>query len=214
MATAAKGQSAAASDASQRAPRRRERQIYDAAAQLIYRKGYAATSNQEVADAVGMQKGSLYYYIDTKEDLLFGVIRQAYDSLGDHLELSRKHEGDELERLRYFIVGYAKAAMDNLVPVAVVERDLRSLSEPRRSEVIRWRDGYEAFLRELIQAGQDAGLVRRSLDTQLSSILIFTQIHGLHVWYSPTGRLSADEVAEAVADLVISGIRTLSPAER
>lgn len=187
--------------------RPKERQIYEAAARIFYEKGYSATTNQNVADAVGMLKGSLYYYIDTKEDLLYGVIKMAYDSLSDHLAKSRSLVADDLERLRYFIVGHTTLVVHNLIPVAVLERDLRSLSEARRREVVEWRDSYEAFLRGLLRAGQASGLIRSSIDTQMTSILIFSQMHAIHSWYSPTGRRKADEVAEVIADHVINGVR-------
>ena len=63
-------------DAPSRSPR--EQQILDAAAVVFYEKGYAAASIQDVADAVGILKGSLYYYIDSKEDLLFEILRDAH----------------------------------------------------------------------------------------------------------------------------------------
>lgn len=188
--------------------RPKERMIYEAAARIFYEKGYTATINQDVADEVGMLKGSLYYYIDSKEDLLYGVMRMAYDSLGDHLAQTRDLESDELERLRFFVTGYTQIVARNIIPIAVLERDLRSLSPRRRREVVRWRDEYEAFLRDLLRAGQEAGLIRTTIDVAMQSILIFTQIHGLHTWYKPTGDRSAAEIGDLIADFVIHGVAT------
>ena len=56
----------------------RLREIYDAAARVFSEKGYDGASIQDVADAVGILKGSLYYYIDTKQDLLFGIIDEVH----------------------------------------------------------------------------------------------------------------------------------------
>lgn len=188
--------------------RPKEREIYEAAARIFYEKGYAATSNQEIADEVGILKGSLYYYIDTKEDLLFGVIKMAYSSLSDHLVRCQNLEVEPIERLRHFVVGHTKLVIDNLVSVGVLERDLRALSDPRRREVIEWRDGYERFLREMLIAGKEAGQIRASVDVTVESILIFTQMHGLHTWYSPDGKKSPEEIARLIADFVIEGVGT------
>lgn len=186
--------------------RPKEREIYEVAARIFYEKGFSATRNEDVADEVGMLKGSLYYYIDSKEDLLFGVMRMAYDSLGDHLVATTDFEGDELERIRFFVVGYVQLVIDNLVPIAVLERDFRSLSPERQREVVHWRDEYESFLRDLLRAGQDAGLIRRDIDVEMQSILAFTQMHGLHTWYKPSGSRSAPGIAELIADFVLHGI--------
>jgi AcrR family transcriptional regulator len=188
--------------------RPREREIYEAAARIFYEKGYASTTNQDVAEAVGMLKGSLYYYIETKEDLLYGVMKMAYATLVDHLDQTRGFTGNELERLRFFIVGYAQLVLENLIPVAVLERNLRSVSEPRRLEVVTWRDEYEAFARDLLRAGQEAGLIRHTIDVRMQSIMIFTEIHGLHTWYKPTGDRTPTEIAELIADFVLHGVAT------
>jgi AcrR family transcriptional regulator len=188
--------------------RPREREIYDAAARIFYEKGYSATRNEDVADEVGMLKGSLYYYIESKEDLLYGVMRMAYDSIGDHLTETANFEGDDLDRLRFFIVGYTQLVITNMMPIAVLEREMRSLSPPRRRQVVKWRDDYEAFLRGLLRAGQAAGLVRSTIDVELQSILIFTLVHGLYNWYKPSGARSATEIAELIADFALHGVAT------
>ena len=66
-------------------PKKREREIVDAAAEIFHRNGYADTSVQDVADAVGILKGSLYYYIDSKEDLLYRVLLEVHEDAGDIL---------------------------------------------------------------------------------------------------------------------------------
>jgi AcrR family transcriptional regulator len=186
--------------------RPKEREIYDAAARIFYEKGFAATRNEDVADEVGMLKGSLYYYIESKEDLLYGVMRMAYESIGDHLTETANFEGDDLERLRFFIVGYTQLVVTNIIPLAVLERDLRSLSPRRRRQVVKWRDEYEAFLRGLLRAGQAAGQVRSTIDVEMQSIMIFTLLHGLYNWYKPSGARSATEIAELMADFALHGV--------
>lgn len=62
----------------QRAPRKRDREVVDAAARVFYRKGYADATVQDVADELGILKGSLYHYIDTKEDLLYRLFEEVH----------------------------------------------------------------------------------------------------------------------------------------
>src|SRR5690242_21930048 len=70
-----------------RAPRRRQQEIVEAAARVFHEKGYESTSIQDIADAVGILKGSLYYYITSKEDLLFEIIRGVHEEALKNLEL-------------------------------------------------------------------------------------------------------------------------------
>jgi len=127
----------------------------------------------------------------------------AYASIGDHLVETREVEGDELVRLRFFVAGYTQTVVRNIIPIAVLERDMRSLSPRRRREVVKWRDEYEAFLRDLLRSGQEAGLIRTTIDVEMQSILIFTQMHGLHNWYKPTA-----EIGDLIADFVMHGVAT------
>lgn len=186
----------------------KEQEIYEVAARIFFEKGYAATRNQDVAEEVGMLKGSLYYYIDSKEDLLYGVMKMAYESLGDHLAETAAFEGDQLGQLRFFIVGYTELVGKNRIRLAVLEREMRSLSDARRREVIGWRDEYEVFLRDLLRAGQEAGLVRRTTEVEMLSILVFTQMHGLHTWYDPKGAQSVQAIAHLIAEFILHGIAT------
>jgi AcrR family transcriptional regulator len=60
-------------------------QIVDVAAELFREKGFVATSLEDIAREVGMYKGSLYHYIDSKEDLLFAVVREPAQQILDEL---------------------------------------------------------------------------------------------------------------------------------
>src|SRR3954471_18714428 len=90
-----------------RAPRRRQQEILEAAARVFHEKGYESTSIQDIADAVGILKGSLYYYIDSKEDLLYEILEGIH---AEALESVRKAtaEGDPLQRIRAFVAAHIR----------------------------------------------------------------------------------------------------------
>src|SRR3954451_11837461 len=85
----------------------RERQIIDAATRIFQERGYDATTIQAIADDVGILKGSLYYYIETKEDLLFRISEEVHMGLAANLDTAEA-EGDPLERLRTFIASHVR----------------------------------------------------------------------------------------------------------
>src|SRR5262245_58472791 len=81
------------------------------AAEVFARKGYEGASLQDLADAIGMQKGSLYHWIETKEDLLVAVIARAHKATEDSNVRWNAVE-DPIEALRVFVADHAQVAID------------------------------------------------------------------------------------------------------
>jgi len=188
-----------------KAPRRRHEEILEAAARVFHEKGYESTSIQDIADAVGILKGSLYYYIDSKEDLLYEILEGIH---GEALEEVREAAaaGEPLERIRAFVAAHIRHNAKNLVKMAVFFQDFRSLSEERRRTIVAERDTYEQFLRDLIRDGQAAGQVCPDVDAKRESIAILGLMNWLYHWYQPGGEYSIDELADAYADFVVAGL--------
>lgn len=184
----------------------RLREIYDAAARIFHEKGYDATSIQDVADAVGLLKGSLYYYIDTKQDLLFGVIDEVHRESLRSLERWQSLDGDALVKLRAFIEGHILVNTRHLVKMSVFFHDFRSLDGERREQIIHERDRYDTYLRSLIRQGQEEGMVDPELDPKLAAMGILGMMNWVYHWWRPDGPNSAEQVAGEFADLVLVGM--------
>jgi TetR/AcrR family transcriptional regulator, cholesterol catabolism regulator len=185
----------------------RELEIYTTAAEIFHRKGYAATSLQDIADAVGLLKGSLYYYIDGKEDLLYGITRHIHQQANGNLERSRALSGNALDRLDAFIRGHIISFAENLTWVRVFYTEHHSLSGERYEEIIEQRHHYEGFARGLIEEGQRHGLICPGLDPWLVSTGILTMINSVYMWYRPEHRLSMDDVADGYTRFILQGLR-------
>lgn len=188
-------------------------EIREAAARIFHEKGYDATSIQDIADAVGILKGSLYYYIDTKEDLLFDVIKGAHERGLQQLDAWQRSSPSPARRLRAAIEGHVESNLGDLAAVGVFFHDFRSLSPGRRAEIVQDRDVYDHNLRDLIVEGQAAGEFDPALDPRLAVMAILGMMNWVYQWYRPDGPLSPDEVARAFADLALGGlsVRTAGP---
>ncbi len=188
--------------------RRRQQEILDAAAEIFRDKGYEATSTQDIAEAVGLLKGSLYYYIDSKEDLLFAIIDEAYKGALETVQVSTAAGGNALEKIRALIDAHVAYFTSNQVKMAVLFRDFRSLSEERQRIIAGEGDFYLEEVRSLIRQGQREGVVADDIDPRLTSIAITGMVNSLSQWYDPAGPSSSEEISDAFARLVVGGLAT------
>lgn len=177
-----------------------------AAAETFYRKGYDATTTQDIAEEVGMLKGSLYYYITAKEDLLYEIIDEVHEVLAKNLDVIEVMEGDALTRTWALVHHNVVVNAQNLINSAVFFRDFSALTGRRRKHILALRDKGDMMMRRLISDGQDAGLVRLEIDAKLAATAINTMCNALYHWYKPDGELTPEEVAVAYADLAVGGL--------
>jgi len=189
---------------------RRRDEIVAAAARIFHQKGYEATSIQEVAEAVGMLKGSLYYYIDAKEDLLFAVIEKAHQLGNDGMASSVEEGGDALAQLRNTITAHVRNNLENLTEIGVFFQDFRSLGQERRAAIVEERDSYERFVRGIIERGQADGTIDASIDPKLTTMALLGMMNWVYQWYRPDGPKEPQEIAEIFADVALKGIAASS----
>ncbi len=190
-----------------RDPADRRREIIDAAAALFQEKGYAASSIQDVANAVNILKGSLYYYIKSKDDLLFAVVNEVHEGGLKNLEEGKRVDGSALERIRSFVERHMVFNAHNLTKMTVFFHDFRSLSPDRRALIVEERDLYDQHLRGLIAAGQQEGSVRADVDPAMAGFAILGSMNWMYQWYSPKGTKTIEQIAAEFAELAVDSVR-------
>jgi AcrR family transcriptional regulator len=193
-------------ESQKRVPRRRRGEVLDAAVRVIHAKGYDATSIQDVADEVGILKGSIYYYITSKEDVLFEILKEIHEEALKAVEDAIAVDGDPLQKIRAFVTTLARFNADNPERMGIFLHDFRSLSESRRKEIVRERDRYDRMLRKLISEGKAEGLVCPDVDPKLATLAVMGMINTIYQWYRPTGRLQSKYIGSVYADLVIRAL--------
>lgn len=185
---------------------RRRREILDTAAEIFFRKGYDATSIQDIATEVGILKGSLYYYIDSKDDLLFEIIDEAFRASLEALQRVQEVDGDPLDRIHAMVRTHVHVFASTRVKSAVFFREFRSLSPERQSIIRAEGEVYTEFLRAQIRAGQNQGLVDPALDPKLTSIGVIGMLNAMSFWYKADGDEAPDAIGDEFARLVIGGL--------
>jgi AcrR family transcriptional regulator len=190
-----------------RTPKRRDQEVLDAAVKVFHRKGYADASIQDIADELGILKGSLYHYIDTKEDLLFRLMEKVhaeYHALTS--EVQAMEDLEPLERLAEYVRVNAEFVSRHLPEMAVYYADFDQLSPERRRAIARSRRADEKFATGLIEELQARGQASADLDAATLSRFMFGTVAWIHRWYRPNGRLRPPELAEMCVRYVLGGV--------
>jgi AcrR family transcriptional regulator len=199
--TPTKGQ---ATDNRQR--RNRSQDVLEAAVRVFHKKGYASSSIQDIADEVGVLKGSLYHYIDSKEDLLARLFE---DSAGHFLAMLDQASGLDappVERLRRFAYACSYWYLRNIERVTIYANEWKHLTGKRLKTVVGIREDYERRLANLIGEVKEAGEARPDLDVNFATYYIFGALNGLPDWYRRRGPDPAERIAESYAGLIVATV--------
>lgn len=189
--------------AHRRAPR--EQEIRQAALRLFREKGYHATSIQDLARAVGLQKASLYYYFSTKEELLAGIAAEAITRYTGSLEQIATGPGSAREKLQAAIRNHLVTLAAHRDLVTIYLRDSYALTpeqqEPVRREGRRYVELFERIIREGIETGDFA-----SEDPKMAALAVVGACNWFYTWFDEGGRLSPEAIAERFAATFLDGL--------
>ncbi|MBI3949775.1 MAG: TetR/AcrR family transcriptional regulator [Acidobacteria bacterium] len=180
-------------------------EILSVAAQLFYEQGYHATTIQDVADRVGMLKGSLYYYIRSKEDLLYTTLEQVIEK-GDAYLASKLAQGkDPVEKLRLVTEAEIEYIIHNQVTVGLFLHEFHVLSARRRRKIISKMLEFEDRIVEVVKEGQAAGKFV-DVDSRLAVYAILGMCNWIYRWYRDSRGINLDEVKSVFTRLILNGI--------
>jgi len=166
------------------------RAIREAAVRLIERHGFAAMSLRMLADAVGIQAGSLYNHIESKEALLFELLGGVMAELLEALDRRLEGLADPVEQLAAFVALHLDFHTRRKAEVFIGNMELRSLSPLRRRRVTALRDRYEGRLRTIVEEGVATGRFRTP-DAALAASALIAMLTGPASWWRSGGRLDA-----------------------
>jgi AcrR family transcriptional regulator len=184
--------------------------VTQAAVEIFAQKGYRAASIQDVADRVGVLKGSLYYYIDSKEDLLWRIIEDVHKEWAEILQQAGSLNAEPVEQIHAFIRLHIEWYLTNVKEVSVFFREWRHLDGDRLKAVKGRRRRYEQVIQDMMQAAQDAGEVSSELDLRYAARYVLAAVNAVPDWYRASGSDSASDIARAYADMTV-GLLTGTP---
>ena len=183
----------------------RAREIYLTAAQLFFEKGFESTSISDIADALKLTKASLYYYVESKQDLLYRIVLLGLDSVKDAVLDPARSINDAEERLKFIIFNHARLAADGNHAVIIISHEMTALNSDQRTLVQNRRREYFDFVRNTLVELQQQGKLRK-LNITTATFTLFGMILWLPRWYRSNGLLPADVVCHDVCDLALGGL--------
>jgi AcrR family transcriptional regulator len=179
-------------------------EILKSAAAAFRRRGYHGASVDEIASALEMTKGNLYYYFRNKEEILYACHDYSLDVL---LALMAEVQADTSrpdEKLRRLILAFIHMMLDELQGTALT-LDLQALSPALLKRIIVKRDQFDRGMREIIQQGINHGLFRPG-DPKMIGFAIMGAVNWITKWFDPAGPMSSEAIGQRFADYLVGGL--------
>ncbi len=178
--------------------------ILKSAAAAFRRRGYHGASVDEIASALEMTKGNLYYYFRNKEEILYACHEYSLDVLLALLDDVRAEASTPDHKLRRLILAFVHLLLDELQATALTI-DLQALSPPLLRKIIARRDEFDRGLREIIQQGMDAGTFVPG-NPKMVAFAVMGAVNWITKWYDPAGPMTSNAIGQAFADYLVGGL--------
>ncbi len=180
-------------------------EILKSAAAAFRRLGYHGATVEEIAAALHMKKGNLYYYFKNKEEILFACHQYSLDRLMQILHEVRQSDLPADQQLRRLVHAFVHTILDELHGTALF-RDLEALTPAHLKAAITRRDEFDRGVRTVLEEGMARGVFARG-DQKLLAFALLGAVNWIPRWFSPEGSATSQEIADVFADFLIAGLR-------
>lgn len=180
------------------------KEILHKSAQVFAEKGFHNASVRDISRETGISLAGLYYYFQTKEELLYLILEDTFDSVLRNLEDSlSQYSGPE--RIRFFVENHLKFFVDNLAQMKLASHESESLQGHYWSEIQKKKRAYFNRLVEILRrsASEGGGVAR--VDPKLAALALFGMVNWIYTWYDIRKSRSIDEVAIAMSEIFLYG---------
>jgi TetR/AcrR family transcriptional regulator len=182
-------------------------EILKSAAAAFRKLGYHGATVEQIAAALHMKKGNLYYYFRNKEEILFACHEYSHDRLQELLDKVVRSTAPADEKLRRLISSTVHVILDELHGTALL-LDLEALSPAHLKAVIVRRDRFDRGMRMILEEGIATGAFAPG-DPKLVAFAMLGAVNWIARWFNPGGPASSEEIATRFADYLIAGLRSI-----
>lgn len=179
--------------------------IYTKAAEIFHEQGFDATSMSTIAAAVDLTKAGLYYYIESKEDLLYAIMNYAMERLETQVIEPSRAIADPTERLRSIVTRHGRLLTEGNKAITILTDEIEGLKPKHRRQILDRKRVYFDFVRGTLDELQRAGRLR-DVNTTVATFSLFGTLLWLPRWFRPGGRLTSEQVIQAITDIAMGGL--------
>lgn len=179
--------------------------ILDAAAQVFRQKGFHGASMSDIADAVNLQKASLYHHVSSKQEILLALLDRALDMLTERIEKVADQLIPADAKLRQMIRVYLKSLADNSDLSSVLLFEHRSLEKKQHLRHVPHRDRFESLWRQVVEQGVHEGLFVCP-DPAITVRALMGALNWTITWFHAEGSKTIEQIADLYADLLFDGL--------
>lgn len=174
------------------------------AIELFSRNGFHGTGVNELAKAVGIGAGALYYHMGSKEELLADVLRAHIQEALTEARAIAAGDGEPVDKLTALILDHVRTIADHRDEVAIYMRDFAALTGERAAELQQLRDQVQDVWQQILSEGYRAGQFRTDDPVVVNGLL--GMMNMVYLWYKPGGPDSPEEIARKFSDTIIGGL--------
>lgn len=179
--------------------------ILEAAAQVFRQKGFHGASMNDIAEAVSLQKASLYHHVASKQEILFELLDRALQLLLEQISSITNQNISADKKLRLMIREYLQILVENIDLASVLLFEHRSLDRRQHARHVPNRDKFELLWKDVLVEGVQAKLFRCD-NPGLATRALLGQLNWTITWYRPSGPLTMEEIADQYSDLLLNGL--------
>lgn len=196
--------------------------IIRAAAEVLYRNGYEATTMKDIAASVNLTAASLYHHFRNKDELLLAVLEDGLNRTIALIDPIAKSDKPNVEKLAEMIRVHVTNVTEHTVVGAAMVFEIRALMNPRitaikqseellafagrRDAFFARRDTFEGLFRQVVQAGIESGEFR-PVDVGIFVKTVLGAQNWVGVWYREGGRLDGATIAGMMVDIFLSALK-------
>jgi AcrR family transcriptional regulator len=182
----------------------RRAQILEKAAHLFCVKGYDSTSMSDIADAVGITKAGLYYFVSSKEQLLYQITDYGLDLLDELVLEPLRSVSEPRELLRALIARHVYMLLHRPREVTIILHERTALTGEYRDKILRRKKAYIVYVRGILTRLQEQGMAR-ALDATAATFFLLGALNWIYQWYKVDGRLSEEQIVHELTELFAGG---------
>ncbi|HEX9330667.1 MAG TPA: TetR/AcrR family transcriptional regulator [Anaerolineales bacterium] len=179
--------------------------ILEAAAQVFRQKGFHGASMQDIAEAVNLQKASLYHHVSSKQEILLAILDRALELLLERISVISNQAIPADQKLQLMVREYLQILAENTDLSAVLLFEHRSLERKQHARHVPNRDRFEALWRQVLVEGVGAKLFKCD-NPALTARAILGILNWTITWYRPNGSLEITEIADQYSNLLLNGL--------